>query len=148
MTELILWKNREIDRLRRDIERTFRRCSTGFGVPSTLMEFPETISVNLSETEHALVLMAKLPGMKPEDMDISATESTLTIKGETKESTIEEGESYQRISRRFGSFSRTISLPHRVKVDEIEATYKDNVLAITMPKHDPGETRGIRVDIK
>ena len=148
MTELILWKNREIDRLRRDIERTFRRCCAGFGVPSTLMEFSEGISVNLSETDQALVLTAKLPGMKPENMDISVTENSLTLKGETKEEATQAGDSYYRVEKRVGSFSRTISLPHRVKVDEIEAIYKDDILEITMPKRDPGKSHGIRVNIK
>ena len=148
MTELIIWKNREIDRLRRDIERTFRRCCAGFDVPESFMDFPEVYSVNLSETEQAIVVTAKLPGMKPEDMDISVTENTLTIKGETKESTIEKGESYRHVDRRVGAFSRTVSLPRKVKVDEIEATYKDDILEITMPKRDPIESRWIRVNIK
>ena len=148
MTELILWKNREIDRLRRDIERTFRRCCAGFGVPSTLMEFSEGISVNLSETDEALVLTAKLPGMEPENLDISVTDNALTLKGVTKEEATQVNDSYYRIEKRVGSFSRTISLLRRVKVDEIEATYQDDVLEITMPKRDPKEPDRIRIRTK
>jgi HSP20 family protein len=148
MSELILWKNQEINRLRRDIEKTFRRCFAGFGVPLSLMEFPELFSVNLSETEKALVLTAKLPGMKPEDLDISVTENTVTIRGETKETTLEESDFHHRIEKHSESFSRTISLPRRVRVDKIEATYKDDILEVTMPKVDPKESQGIRIDIK
>ncbi|MBW1697282.1 MAG: Hsp20/alpha crystallin family protein [Deltaproteobacteria bacterium] len=148
MTELILWKNRELERLRRDIERVFRRCCVGFGVPLSLMEFPEAFSVNLTETGQDLILTARLPGMKPEDMDISVTENSLTIKGQTEEEILDEGDFYQRVERRFGSFSRTISLPCRVKVDEIEATYKAGILKITMPKQQKEASRGIRIDVK
>ena len=148
MSELILWKNQEIDRLRKDLERTFRRCCAGFGVPLSITEFPDIVSIDLSETDDALVLTAKLPGMKSEDLDISVTESSLTLRGKTKDETMEEGDTYQRMEKRFGSFSRTISLPRRVKVDEIEAVYKDDTLEITMPKHDPSQPHGIRIGIK
>jgi HSP20 family protein len=147
MTELILWKNREMDRLRRDIESTFRSCCAGFGVPSSLLKFSERISLNLAETDDALVVTAKLPGMKPENMDISVTENSLTLKGEAKEETSEVDDAYYRIEKSSSSFSRTISLPRRVKVDEVEATYKDGILEINMPKRDTAELDRVRIQV-
>jgi len=148
MSELILWKNQEIVKLRRDMQRLFNRFWYGFGVQIPPQEAGGIPSIDLSETEDILTLKAVCPGIKPEDMDISVTEDTLFIKAETKEETIEESATYQKIQRRSGSFSRTISLPCRIKIDEIEAVYKEGILKITMPKCEPDKARGIQIQVK
>ena len=148
MSKLILWKDREMTKLRRDMDRLFNRFCYDFGVPFFADEVPVAPSINLSETEDDLIVEAKLPGMKPEDMDISATEDSLIIKGETREETVEESPSYHRVERRSGSFSRTISLPCKVRTDDIKASYKEGILKITMPKCAPDEVRGVRIEVK
>ena len=148
MSELILWKNQEIVKLRRDMQRLFNRFWYGFGVQMFPEEAGGIPSIDLSETEDLLTLKAICPGINPEDMDISVTEDTLFIQGETREETIEESATYQKVLRRSGSFSRTISLPCKIKVDEIEAVYKEGILKITMPKCEPDKARGIRIQVK
>ena len=138
MSELILWKNQEMTKLRKDMQRIFNRFWYDFGVPILPDEIAEPVSIDLSETEDTLILKAKLPGIHPKDMDISVTGDTV----------IEETARYHSVERRAGSFSRTIPLPCRVKVDEIEAIYKDGVLEITMPKCEPDETRGVEIKVK
>jgi HSP20 family protein len=104
--------------------------------------------MDLSETGDALTLTAQLPGMKREDIQITVTENALTISGKAASETVEEGAGHRRVSSSSRTFSRTISLPPGVNVDQIEATYKDNVLNILMPKRDPGERRHKSIDIK
>jgi len=148
MSELILWKNQEMTKLRRDMQRLFNRFWYDFGVPIFPEEITEPPSIDLSETEDTLTIWAKFPDVDPEDMDISVTGDTLVIKVETREETTEASARYHRLERRSGFFSRTISLPCRVKVDEIEATYKEGMLKINMPKCEPEETCGVRIQVK
>lgn len=148
MSELILWKNQEISKMRKDMQRLFNRFWYGFGVPMFSEEAGGIHSIDLSETKNTLTIKAAFPGINPEDMDISVTEDTLFIRGERREETVEESADYQRVEKRSGSFSRTISLPCRIKVDEIKAVYKEGILKITMPKCEPDKARGVQIQVK
>lgn len=148
MTELMIWKNREIDQLRKELDRTFRRCCSDFGVPMSLVQAGARFSMNLSETDEALILTVELPDMNPEDLDIAVTEDSVTIRGEKKVSSVQKSEYYQRFEHRTGSFSRRIPLPRPVEANDATAAYKDNVLKLVMPKKDPKtrQAKSIRVD--
>ena len=148
MTELMLWKNREIDQLRKELDRTFRRCCTNFGVPMSLVQTSAPFSMNLTETNEALILTVEMPDLNPEDLDLSVAEDSVTIRGERKVSAVQEGEYFKRFEHRSGSFSHRIPLPRPVEVNEATAAYKDNVLKLVMPKKDlkPLQTISIRVD--
>lgn len=149
MSELILWKDEEMSKLRRDIDRLFDRCRSDFGVCRFLGEVSEGFSIKLTETEDTLIVRAELEGVNPENLDVSITHDTLlAIKGEKRVETVEDGGYYHRVKRRFRSFSRTFRLPCRVKVSEIKATYKQGVLNIVMPKWKPQRPRCIKVEIK
>ncbi len=145
MSELTLWKKQELDKLRKELDLQFRRFRRGFGVPRTLLEAAESFSTGLSETEDTLVLSTDLPGIKPEDIEISVTEDTLNLKAETIEDSVDQGEDFQRIEKRSRSFSRSISLPCRIIAEEVKATYKDNILRIELPKCKPKKARGVVV---
>jgi HSP20 family protein len=134
MPELIIWKRREIDRLRRDMDRLLDRFWDDFRFPILPRAATEVPFLELSETETALIVKAQIPGLSPEDMDISITDDKLSIQGSFKEDRINEGEGYQKMQRRYGRFTRTIQLPCRVLVDDVEATYKDGTLTVVMPK--------------
>ena len=148
MSELILWKDEEISKLRRDIDRLFDRCWSEFGVCRFLGEVSEDFPIKLNETEDALIFRAELKGVNPENLDVSITnDAFLTIKGEKIVVTAEEGGYYHRVKRRFRSFTRTFRLPCRVRVGEIKAIYKQGILDIVMPKWKPERRRGIKVEI-
>jgi HSP20 family protein len=134
MPGLILWKKQEIDRLRRDMDRLLDRLWDDFRFPVLPRTAKEVPFIELSETEKALIVKAELPGLSPEDMDISITDDKLTIRGDFKEDRVDEGEGYQGRVRRYGRFTRTIQLPCRILMDDVEATYKDGILNIVMPK--------------
>lgn len=148
MSELILWKRQEMNKLRRDMERLFNRFWYDFGVPVFPGEIAEKPSIDLSETEDTLIIRAEFPGVNPEDMDISVTGDTLIIKAEVRKETVEESVRYHRVERRSGSLSRTIPLPCRVKVNEIKAIYKEGILNITMPKCEPDKACGVRIEVR
>ena len=148
MSELTLWKKQELDKLRKDLDLLFRRFRRGFGVPRTLLEAAESFSTEFSESENMLVLSTDLPGIKPEDIEISVTEDTLNLKAEAIEDSVDKEENFQKIEKRYRSFSRSISLPCRIIAEEVKATYKDNILRIELPKCKPKKARGVIVDMK
>ena len=103
-------------------------------------------SINLSETENEIIVKAEVPGMSKEDMEITLTEGLLTIKGEKKNEHEEKKENYHRIESRYGSFSRSIRVPVDLKRDDIDATYKDGVLKIVLPKSESVLPKKIEVN--
>jgi len=147
MRELTIWKQQEIDKLRKDMDQLFRRFRKEFGIPHTLAEIAESFSMGLSETENTLTVKAQLPDIKPADIEISVTDDTLTLKAKTAQNTVEAGEGYRRIEKRSRTFSRTVSLPCRVLTEDVKATFKNGVLQIVLPKCKPKRARGVKIDI-
>jgi HSP20 family protein len=148
MTELIVWRKQEIDRLRRDMDHLFKRFRREFGVPRSLLETVQPFSMDLSETENTVTLRAELPGLKPEDIHVSVTEVSLTLRGEIRADTVEQGENYERVAKKSQSFSRTFALPCRINTADVKATYKEGVLEVVLPKCGPVEARGVNIEIK
>jgi HSP20 family protein len=148
MPGLIIWKNQEIDKLRRDMDRLFARVSDDFGMPLFPRIARDVPSIDLSETEDDLIIKVEIPGIDPEDLDISIAGDILSIKGEMKQGFIKESEDYHQMERRYGSFSRTIQLPCRVMIEDVEATYKKGILNIVMPKCKPETARALKIKVK
>lgn len=123
------------------------RFFEGLGLPELFEESKGWIpAFDVSETEDSIVVRAEVPGMDKKDIDVTLTEGILTVKGEKKQETKEEKEDYHLIERRYGSFSRSMRVHTDVEIDKVDATYKDGVLKITLPKADPGEkTKKIEV---
>lgn len=148
MPGLIIWKNQEINKLRRDMDRLFARLWDDFGMPHLPRTSRDIPFIDLSETEDDLILKAEVPGINPEDLDISITDDILTIKGEIKQEFVKENENYHRMERRYESFSRTLQLPCRVMIEDVEATYKEGILTIIMPKCKPEISQKVKIKIK
>jgi HSP20 family protein len=148
MLELTLWKEQEIDRLRRDMERLFIRLWDDFGIPRFSRIARNIPAIDLSESGENLIARAEIPGINPEDLDISVTEDRLHIKGEMMRESTDEGDISQRVERSYGSFTRDIQLPCRVMKEEVEATYKEGVLTIIMPKCKSEPDRFFRVTVR
>lgn len=148
MTELSIWKNKEIRQLRKEMQRTFRRFCDCFGVPFSLLEAGETFDFEILETDSALIFTARIPGLETETLDISVTETQLLLKGEIRETVFESTDSHQRVSHRAGTFSRSFGLPLRVNVDEVEAVYEDGRLRIVLPKAKTKKTDRIRIEVR
>lgn len=90
--------------------------------------------LDVTETEKSVEVKAELPGMERKDIDITLDRGLLVIKGEKREEKEKKERYYHLVERRHGSFCRTIRLPAEVKEEKIEATFKDGVLTVTLPK--------------
>jgi HSP20 family protein len=99
----------------------------------------------MSETEKTISLRLDLPGVAPKEIDIQVSGNQLTVSGERKEEKEEKGETFHRVERRAGRFSRSIMLPCNVQDDKVEAKYQDGVLQITLPKTAEATARHIEV---
>ncbi len=107
-----------------------------------------TPSVDIYEGENSIVLEADLPGLKAEDFRLSIENYVLTLTGERKFEKEAKGESYHRVERQYGSFTRTFSLPTTVNVDQVAAEFRDGVLRVTLPKREEVKARQIQVAVK
>lgn len=102
-------------------------------------------AVDVSETDNEMIVRAELPGMAQEDIEVNLQENVLTLKGEKKKEEKEEQENFHRVERSYGSFSRTLTLPANVKAEQIQASFKDGVLLITLPKAEEAKTKKIAI---
>ena len=102
---------------------------------------------NYYDTPMEFVLIAPLPGMKPEDLDISVTENTLTIKGERKRSGGVPDETYRRQERWTGKWSRVIPLPEKAESTQVTASLDNGLLMIKMPKVLENPSRQVPVTV-
>jgi len=103
---------------------------------------------DIAESDDHIVVKADLPGIDVKDLDVSITDNVLTVRGEKKEETEDKKEHYHRLERRSGSFSRSFALPVEVKTEEIEASYRDGVLTLTIPKSEATKPKRIEVKIQ
>ena len=97
--------------------------------------------------EHELVLKAELPDMTREDIDVTVEKGTLTIKGEKKFASDVKEEHFHRVERRYGSFSRSFSLPPTVDATKVSADYKNGVLTVRLPLREEAKPRQIKVEV-
>ena len=104
-------------------------------------------ALDLSETGEGYLVEAALPGVKPEDVEITVENNVLTIKGETRQETDSKDRNFHRLERRFGSFQRTIGLPTTVKADAIQASLTNGVLRLEIPKAEEVKPRKISVNV-
>jgi HSP20 family protein len=105
-----------------------------------------TPSVDIFENKDQVVIEVELPGMKPEDVQISIENNVLTIQGEKKFEKKEESDNYHRIERRYGSFTRSFTLPPTVNSDDIKAEFDNGLLRVTIAKREEAKPR--RIEIK
>ena len=134
-----------LDRLRDEFDRALQNWWTDNG------EFEELgadwqPSVDISETEDALEVKAELPGIRPEDVDISVTDDRLTIQGQRKEEKETKEKAVHRTERRYGSFYRSIALPAGTNAEQVSAVSENGVITITLPK--APEAKAKRVSVK
>lgn len=101
--------------------------------------------MDMIERENALILRAELPGVDKNDVDISVTEDTVTIKASSRHETEEESGDYYRREIGSGSFVRTIGLPAYIDADKAAASFKDGVLELTLPKVEQTKRRQIPI---
>lgn len=107
-----------------------------------------SLDLDIYQTDEDVVVKAAIPGIKPEEVDISLTGDMLVMKGEHKEEQEVKEEDYLRKERRYGAFNRSIQIPVPVKSDKAEAVFENGVLTLTLPKAEEVKSKQIKVKAK
>lgn len=105
-------------------------------------------SVDIAETENAYEIKAQLPGVKKEDVKVNLEQGVLTIQGERRQEKEEKDKKLHRVESAYGSFMRRFSLPEDVQEDNIDASYRDGMLMITIPKSEQRSPKARQIDVK
>jgi HSP20 family protein len=124
----------------------FENFFRGLDRPLTFFEQRIWPAIDVAKKEDAVLVRAEIPGMKPEEIDISVYGNTLTISGEKKESQEDQGDGFYHVESSYGSFRREVTLPTEVDEGKIEAVCKDGVLSITLPKAE--KNKAVKVQVK
>ena len=104
--------------------------------------------IDVIENSDNFVVKVELPGMKQEDIDVSVSDDTVTIKGERKQESSVKDEDYYRSEIAYGSFYRSIALPSGVDTKNIEAVYEDGILRITLQRAAGAKPKNVTVQVK
>ena len=142
---LIRWQPlAEIDNLQREMNNLFNSI-----VPNTSNIKSSSLvpAAEMSETPEAVHLKLEVPGLDAKDIDIQATAESIAISGERKSETKTESEGITRSEFHYGSFSRVIPLPARIKNTEVSAEYKDGILSLTLPKAAADKSQVVKVSL-
>jgi len=135
---------REMVSLRQAMDKLFE---DSFVWPSHL--WPElrsgSLSIDVCQTKDDVVVKAALPGVKPEEVNITITGDTLTIKGEHKKEEETKEKDYLCRECRYGAFSRSVTLPVEVESDKADASFEDGMLTVTIPKAEEFKPKQIKV---
>lgn len=129
------------DELNRLFGRTFngvepmRPAATGAWIPA----------MDVLETEDRFVVKLELAGIEPDDVEVAVEDSTLSVSGTREFSTETNEENYHRVERRYGSFSRSITLPQTVDTEKVEASFDKGVLTVEVPKVERAKPKKIQV---
>lgn len=132
----------EMERIRNEIDRVFHEGLGGYSARESSGVFPP---VNVYEDKDRYLLTSELPGVKPEDVEITVTEDSITIKGERKPDDGGNKANYHRRERESGFFRRVVSLPDRVDPNKVEATSRNGILYVSLPKAEDVRPRQIKV---
>ena len=102
-------------------------------------------ALDVYENDDALVVKAALPGVRPDEVDISVVGDVLTVKGETKSEDETKDGNYHRRELRYGAFARSVPLPTRVNHEKAEATFENGILTVTLPKAEEVKPKSIKI---
>ncbi len=149
MSNLIRWQpfdgsvslRNAIDRL---FEDSFVQPRWGWMAPMSAAN----LAIDMFETKDEVVVKAALPGVKPDQVEVTITGNTLTISGESNEESEVKEKDYIRKERHYGSFTRSVTLPNGLKADKADATFENGVLTLKVPKSEEVKPKSIKVKAK
>jgi HSP20 family protein len=130
----------EMSQLQREMNRLIETYS-----PARLRPAPGYPALNIWSKEDGLTVTAEVPGVTAENIDISVIGENLTLSGERKPDEVQDGTRYHRQERGYGRFTRSVQLPFPVDVKKVEATFKDGILLIHLPRAEEDKPKKIVV---
>lgn len=143
MNAIARFPSRDVSSVHDEMERMFRQVFGESDRPSTAGAWSPALDVE--EDENAFRLYVELPGVRPEDVDVTLEENVLTISGERNFYSERNADGFRRIERAFGRFHRAVRLPDRVDNEKVDAHYEGGLLTITVPKAEEAKPRRIQV---
>jgi HSP20 family protein len=136
---------REMMTLREAMDRLF---DDAFTRPLSFSGVSATPAIDMYQTSDEVVVKAALPGLKADDVGITITGETLTLRGEYKQETEQKDTNYHIREQRSGSFERSLLLPTDVKADKAKADFENGILTITMPIAEEVKPKSITIKAK
>jgi len=130
---------REVQRMRDEVDRVFSQ----FGAAPAARDFPP---VNMWVGDDSVVVTAEVPGVRPDDLDLTVHEDVLTLRGQRAIAPEPDSAAWHRRERGFGPFVRQVRLPYRVDADKVQARFANGVLEIEMKR--PEAERPRRIEIR
>jgi HSP20 family protein len=142
--------------LHQDIDRIFDGVFRGFGLPTMGVGGMLTSEnallrphVDVASTEKEYTITVEVPGVEEKDVKLELSrDGTLTISGEKKQEKEQKNKNFHRLERSYGSFQRTFSLPEDAGQDNIDASFRNGVLTVTVPRKAVAQTPAKRIEIK
>ncbi|NTV38896.1 MAG: Hsp20/alpha crystallin family protein [Demequinaceae bacterium] len=125
-----------------DVQRVFRQL---FSDADATLSGAFSPALDVEESDNDFTLHIEVPGVKPDDVEVSIEENVLTIAGSRDFYDERAAEGFRRIERRFGRFHRAVRLPDRVDPDGVSASYKDGMLTVTVPKSESAKPRKVAI---
>src|SRR5256885_6374475 len=139
---------RDVNNLNNTLNRLFQsNLDVNRGSDELMTSGTFVPAVDIYENEHNITLKLEVPGVNQNDIDIRLENNTLTVRGERKFESEEKEENFHRIERRYGSFSRSFTLPNSVDPENVKADYKDGVLNIELAKRAEAKPKQIKVSV-
>jgi len=145
--ELAAWPS-DLFGIQREMNKMFNNFFRGDiqDEDSALMAW--TPAVDIAEHDDEYLVKVELPGVNKDEVKITVESNILTIRGEKKQEKEIKKENYHRVERSYGSFQRSFTLPTTVKSDKIDASYKDGILSVSLPKAEEAKPKQIEVKVK
>lgn len=145
---IVTWRKRnpnELPALRGGMDEWFENFFRGLDRPLSFLGQRAWPAIDVAERDDSVLVRAEVPGMKPEEIDISVYGNALTISGERKESKEDESDGFYHVESSYGSFRREVALPTDVDESKIEAVCKDGILTVTLPKAEKSKALKVKV---
>lgn len=142
---------RELEDMRKDMDRLFedffapgQKRRRGWLKPDIGVVVP---NIEMYDRKSEIVVKAELPGVSKDNIDLTITKDSLTLKGEVKKEEEIKEEDYYACERSYGSFTRTVALPVEVDSEKAKASFKNGVLEIVLPKKEEAKPKEIKIDV-
>ena len=154
---LIPWRPREdwwdpftdLERIQKEMNRMFNLSLAHEGSREIgILDGVWSPAVDIYDSKDNILVKADIPGLSKDDIEVAVQGDTLFIKGEKKQEKEVKEKDYIRTERFYGNFQRAIRLPAEVQPDKVEATYKNGVLELVLPKSEKAKPKQIKLDIK
>lgn len=148
--KLVPHRERHFFTLQEEMNKLFDEFRHGFGLQKFWMEPVADFNakVDMKDDGQNIIVTAELPGVEIKDIEIAVNDSALSIKGDKRSEREEKKENYYRMERNYGSFYRLLPLPCAVEREKVDATYKNGILKVTLPKTEGALNNEKKIQVK